>query len=382
MVPPLDYETLKLIWWALMGFLLIGFAVMDGFDFGVGALIPFAGKTDDERRVMINSIGPVWEGNQVWFVLAGGALFAAWPTLYATAFSALYVGMFLVLAALIIRPVSLVYRSKNPSPLWRSFWDWGLFISGVLPPFLFGVVMGNVLQGVPFEFDLDMRATYGGGFLSLLNPFGLLAGVISVAMIVQQGAAWLCIKTDGDVQARSIRFGSISGFIGAASFALAGLMVWFGLINEYAIQSGVDPSGPAYPLSKTVVLQSGAWMVNFWNAPWMWLAPIVGVGGMALAAIMLRASNGRLALVINSAAITGVIATQGFAMFPFLLPSSSHLASSLTVWDASSSHLTLFIMLVAAIIFMPLIIAYTSWVYYIIRGKVNLEALLGSKESY
>ncbi len=382
MVPPLDYETLKLIWWALMGFLLIGFAVMDGFDFGVGALLPFAGKTDDERRVMINSIGPVWEGNQVWFVLAGGALFAAWPALYATAFSALYVGMFLVLAALIIRPVSLVYRSKNPSPVWRSFWDWGLFVSGVLPPFLFGVVMGNVLQGIPFEFDQDMRASYGGGFLSLLNPFGLLAGVISVAMIVQQGAAWLCIKTDGEVQARSIHMGSIAGLIGAALFALAGVIVWFGLINEYAIQSGAVPGGPAYPLGKTVVLQSGAWMVNFWNAPWMWLAPLAGVGGMGLAALLLRAGKGRLALAVNSAAITGVIATQGFAMFPFLLPSSSHLASSLTVWDASSSHLTLFIMLVATIIFMPLIIAYTSWVYYIIRGKVNLETLLGSKESY
>ena len=382
MVPPIDYETLKLIWWGLLGFLLIGFAVMDGFDFGVSALLPFVGQTDDERRVLINSIGPVWEGNQVWFVLAGGALFAAWPALYATAFSGFYIAMFILLGAFILRPVSLVYRSKHSSQNWRSFWDWSLFATGVLPPFLFGVVMGNLLLGVPFRFEEDMRVSYDGGILGLLHPFALVAGLLSLAMLVQHGGAWLAVKTEEEVRDRAMTIGARAGLAAAFLFVLAGLGIWLGLGGGYVVQAGLVPNGPAYPLGKTVVEMDGAWLMNFRNNPWMWTAPIFGFGGLVLAALLLRAGKGRLALFTNALGIAGVISTQGLAMFPFLLPSSSDPGSSLTVWDASSSHLTLFIMLVAIVIFMPLILAYTSWVYYILRGKVSLAALLGAKESY
>ena len=161
----LDYPTLRVIWWALMGVLLIGFALTDGFDLGVAALLPFVGRTDAERRQVINTIGPTWEGNQVWFILGGGAIFAAWPMVYAVSFSGFYLAMFLVLSALILRPVGFKYRSKRPDPRWRAFWDWGLFVGGFVPALVFGVAVGNVLQGVPFRLDSDLRYFYEGPFL-------------------------------------------------------------------------------------------------------------------------------------------------------------------------------------------------------------------------
>ena len=157
-----DYQTLRIIWWLLLGVLLVGFAVTDGFDMGVGALLPFAARTDAERRVVINTVGPVWEGNQVWFILGGGAIFAAWPALYALSFSGFYLAMFLVLAALILRPVGFKYRSKKPDPAWRTRWDWALFIGGAVPSLIFGVAVGNALQGVPFHLTSDLRPIYEG----------------------------------------------------------------------------------------------------------------------------------------------------------------------------------------------------------------------------
>ncbi len=382
MTPPIDYETMKLIWGLLLGVLLIGYAVTDGFDMGVGALLPYVGRTDEERRLVINSVGPVWEGNQVWLVLGIGAIFAAWPAVYGTAFSGFYTAMFFILVPFIIRPVSFVYRSKNPNTSWRNFWDWGLFISGVVPAFMFGLLMGNILQGFPFHFTVDMRAVFGGSFFELFNPFALLAGMISLAMTVQHGAAWLVVKTDGAVQCRSKRLGMLAGLLATALFLFAGLAVWSGWVGGYIIKSGIDPNGPAIPLAKTVIRSAHAWTDNFGKYPLMWIAPLTGVLGLFFAAILVRFGKGKLSLFVSGLGIAGVISTQGLAMFPFILPSSSYPGSSLTVWDSSSSHLTLFIMLIATIIFMPLILIYTSWVYYIIRGKVNLETLLGSKESY
>src|SRR5208283_4606085 len=191
------YATLRLIWWVLLGVLLIGFAVTDGFDMGVGALLPFVAKKDIERRVTINTVGPVWEGNQVWFILGGGAIFAAWPALYAASFSGFYLAMFLVLAALILRPVGFKYRSKIESPVWRGFWDWALFIGGVVPALVFGVAFGNLFEGVPFGFDADLRFHSTITLISLLNPFALVVGLVSLSMIVLHGAVWLNLKTEG-----------------------------------------------------------------------------------------------------------------------------------------------------------------------------------------
>ena len=185
----LDYQTLRVIWWLLLGVLLIGFAVMDGFDLGVGTLLPFVAKTDEERRLVLNTIGPVWEGNQVWLVLGGGAIFAAWPPLYAVSFSGFYLAMFLILFALILRPVGFKYRGKMPSQRWRNNWDRHLFIGGFIPALIMGVAVGNVLLGVPFAIDDTARISYEGHLIGLLTPFALLAGLVSVAMLVAHGAA-------------------------------------------------------------------------------------------------------------------------------------------------------------------------------------------------
>ena len=197
----MDYEILRLIWWALLGILLIGFAVMDGFDLGTAALLPFVGKTDIERRVIINTVGPVWEGNQVWFILGGGAIFAAWPTLYAASFSGFYLAMFLVLATLILRPAGFNFRGKIDDIRWRAFWDWALFAGGVVPALVFGVAFGNLFQGVPFGFDSDLRFHSQITLTLLLNPFALVVGLVSLSMIVLHGAAWLNYKTEDAVQA-------------------------------------------------------------------------------------------------------------------------------------------------------------------------------------
>jgi cytochrome d ubiquinol oxidase subunit II len=369
------YDTLRLIWWVLLGILLIGFAVMDGFDLGTQMLLPFVARTDVERRVVINAVGPVWEGNQVWLVLGGGAIFAAWPPLYAVSFSGFYLAMFLILVALILRPVGFKYRSKRSDPRWREAWDWALFIGGFVPALVLGVAVGNVLQGVPFHFDDALRISYDGTTLfELLNPFALLAGALSVAMLTMHGAGWLRLKTDGDVARDAGRFGSVAAFVTLALFALGGLWLWLG-IDGYVITSPFVEGGPSNPLAKTVEVVPGAWFANYAARPWTLVAPAMALGGALVAGLMLRAGAGGSVLFASAASIIGIISTVGLSMFPFILPSSADPQSSLTVWDASSSHTTLFIMLGATTIFLPLILLYTAWVYRVLWGKVDAKGI-------
>ncbi|MDK4701796.1 cytochrome d ubiquinol oxidase subunit II [Rhizobium sp. CNPSo 4062] len=370
----IDYETLRIIWWLLLGVLLIGFAVTDGFDLGVGTLLPFVAKTDTERRIAINSIGATWEGNQVWLILGGGAIFAAWPPLYAVSFSGFYLAMFAILFALILRPVAFKYRSKRDSAGWKAGWDWALFIGGFIPSLIFGVAVGNVLQGVPFRFDDDMRIYYEGSFFALLNPYALLCGLLSVAMLVMHGAAWLQVKTDGIVAERARRYGTLAALAIIVLFALGGLFLWMG-IDGYHIASAVDVEGPSNPLLKTVEHSAGAWLVNYSAHPWMMIAPVLGFVGAAAALLAMLGRREVTVLLFSKLAIFGIISTVGLSMFPFLLPSSLDPRSSLTVWDASSSHLTLFIMLVVTIIFLPMILAYTAWVYRVLWGKVDEQTV-------
>ena len=370
----IDYDTLRVIWWLLIGVLLIGFAITDGFDLGTGTLLPFVAKTDMERRIVINTIGPIWEGNQVWLIVAGGAIFAAWPPLYAVSFSGFYLAMFIILASLILRPVGFKYRSKRDSDTWRAAWDCALFIGGFVPTLIFGVAMGNVLQGVPFRFNSDLRIFYEGSFFELLNPFALLCGLLSVAMLVMHGGAWLVLKTSGPVADRARNFGSLAALVTIALFAVAGLWVWAGF-GGYRITSVVDPMGASNPLMKTVVEESDAWFANYGSYPVLLLAPIFGFIGAAGALLGLGARR-EIATILSSAlSIFGIISTVGVSMFPFILPSSLDPRSSLTVWDSSSSHLTLFIMLVVTAIFIPLIVVYTSWVYRVLWGKVDEAAI-------
>lgn len=379
----ISLDVLRVIWWGLLGVLLIGFAATDGFDMGVGALLPFVARTDDERRVVINTVGPVWEGNQVWFILGGGAIFAAWPPLYAVSFSGFYLAMFAVLAALILRPVGFKYRSKREGHAWRNGWDWALFVGGAVPALIFGVAVGNVLQGVPFQITEDLMPLYPGAFyakfLGLLNPFALLAGVVSLTMLLLHGAGWLTLKTEGPVQRRAIAIGSVAGIVAILAYALAGVWLAYG-IPGYALTSEVAANGPSNPLLSTVAHQ-GSWLAAYALRPWIAIAPGLGIAGMALAILAMRKGNGA-ALIFSGLAIFGVIASVGLTMFPFILPSSIQPDASLTVWDASSSHLTLFVMLVVSVIFVPIILAYTAWVYKVLWGKVTTAEITENKNAY
>ena len=283
--------------------------------------------------------------------------------------------MFATLFALILRPVGFKYRSKRESAAWRTGWDWALFIGGFVPALIFGVAIGNVLQGVPFHLNDDLRIFYDGTTLfELLNPYAILCGLVSVAMLIMHGAAWLVLKTDGPVAARARGFGSIAALATTVLFALGGVFLWLG-IDGYRFTSEVVTDGPSNPLSKTVEVAGGVWFANYAAHPWMMLAPALGLVFPLVAFVLLRARREVLALLSSSLAIFGIIATVGLTMFPFILPSSVDPKSSLTVWDASSSHMTLFIMLVVALIFIPIIVAYTSWVYRVLWGKVDEKAI-------
>lgn len=379
---PLDFATLRLIWWGLMGVLLIGFALTDGFDLGVGALLPFVARTDEERRMVINTVGATWEGNQVWFILGGGAIFAAWPFVYAVSFSGFYLAMFLVLSALILRPVSFKYRSKRPHSAWRAFWDWGLFVSGFVPALVFGVAVGNVMIGAPFRLDSDLRSFYDGTLLGLFTPFSLLCGLLSVSMLLLHGAAWLGLKAErGPVADRARVIGTAAALLGLALFAGGGLYAAFGDLG-FRITGMLDANGFSNPLRTTVEAAPGAWLDNYGRYPWMMLAPALGFLGAVAALIGLWRRSEPLAFGGSSLSTVGIISTVGLSMFPFILPSSIDPQSSLTVWNASSSHLTLFIMLVVTIVFLPIVLIYTAWVYKVLWGRSTTTALKTNPDLY
>ncbi len=375
---PIDYETLRIIWWLLLGVLLAGFAVMDGFDLGVAMWLPWLGKSDLEKRVLINSIAPTWEGNQVWFILGGGAIFAAWPMLYAVSFSGFYLAMLLVLLALILRPVGFKYRSKQTSPTWRTCWDWALFVGGFVPALIFGVAIGNVLQGIPFHFDENLRPFYTGTFFELLNPYALLCGLLSVSMLAMHGAFFLNVKTQATIQARTITAGRITSLLTVVLFIAGGCWLYTG-IDGYSLTGTIPHDGPSNPLYKSVVRQAHAWFVNYQTMHATMLVPLVGIAAPLLACML--AHHARIAFVCSAASVAGIIATVGVSMFPFILPSVTNPEQSLVVWDSSSSQLTLLIMLVGTVIFMPIILLYTAWVYRVLRGKITGQTILDNEDT-
>lgn len=366
----IDYEVLRVIWWGLVGVLLIGFAITDGFDLGVGALLTIIGRTDDERRVMINTVGPHWDGNQVWFVTAGGAIFAAWPMIYATAFSGFYIALFLTLAALWMRPIGFDYRSKLPGKRWRQNWDWALFFGGFVPILIFGVAFGNLLQGVPFELDNTLKSTYSGSFFGLLNPFAILCGLVSVALLLNHGSTWLQMKTDGFVESRARSASTVLSLATVALFVLAGVWIAFG-IDGYVVTSTLDTGAVSNPMHKTVAIETGAWMKNYALYPWMVVAPALGIIGGLACALFSKVARGGWAFVSSSVMIAGVILTAGFSMFPFLMPSSTMPDVSLTMWDATSSEMTLRIMFFVACVFVPIVLSYTAYCFYVMRGRIK-----------
>ncbi len=374
-----DYATLRVIWWALLGTLLIGFAIMDGFDFGVAGLLKVLGRDNEERLVLIEGIEPTWEGNQTWFILGGGATFAAWPMLYAVSFSGMYLAIFLVLLAFILRPVGFNFRGKIHDPRWASLWDWVLTASGVVVMLISGIAFGNLFLGLPFRFDDDLRMSWQGGLFDLLHPFALLAGLVSLSMLLAHGACWAALKADHLIAVRAVRMARWLTLLYAALYVLAGIWLAYG-IPGFAIAGAVASEGVSNPLYKQVA-QGGSWFASYLQYPWFWSAPLLAL----VAAVGVQVLIGRRSVagfIASSVMVGGTIASAGFALFPFLLPSSLDPRSSLTVWDASSSRGTLLLMLVVTVVLLPIILLYTGWVYRVMRGRVTLEQLRKAHGGY
>ncbi len=351
-----DYDTLQVIWWILVAVLFLGFALTDGFDMGVGALLPFVGRDDTERRILINAIAPHWDGNQVWFILAAGAIFAAWPPVYGTAFSLFYIPLMVILFALFFRPVGFDYRSKLEDARWRAFWDWGICVGSALPAFLMGVAFGNLFLGLPFTVDDLRRTLIDASQLHLLHPFALLSGILGLALLVLHGAAYATLRTDAVLRSRLARAARGAALVAVLAFVAAGL--WLTVIDGLRLEED------------GVRVMAGAWLDNYRRWPLMVVLPLAGLAGMALAAF----AAGRRALAAfagSSLAIVGVLGTAGLSLFPFIVPSSLEAAASLTVFNATSSRYTLGVMLAAAVVFVPLILAYTLWAYRRLWGRVT-----------
>lgn len=376
----IEYDLLKIIWWVCIGALMIGFSILGGRDHGVGALLLFLGKNDDQRRILINSIGPTWDGNQVWFLTFGGALFAAWPMVYAAAFSGLYFGLLVVLFALILRPPGFDYRGKLDDPRWRRTWDVCLFISGVVPPLVFGVALGNLFLGMPFHLDQDLRSYYTGSFFGLLTPFPLLMGVMVLSAFLVQGALFIQGKTNAPLNMRALKV----AWVAAGVFVLSalGAGVWCYQLPGFEITQIPPVDMSLIPLDKTVERSVGMWFNFFSQWPMLWGIPIFAGGCLLLALWCATLQKCIAAFCFHSLTISATIVTLGVLYFPFIFPSSTHPHHSLTVWDAVSSQKTLMLMLVAVVILLPIVLLYTGWVMRVMRGKVTEENTLNKIESY
>lgn len=376
----LHYEHLRLIWWLLLGVVLSGFAILDGFDFGAIALLPFVAREEQERRIVLNTLGALWEGNQVWLILGGGVIFAAFPLVYAVAFSGLLEAILLLLFFLILRPVAFKYRSKLDHPVWRSTWDVILCLCGVVPALVFGVGVGNALLGVPFHFDSDLRMQYTGSFWSLFSPFALLCGLLSLTLMITQGALYLNLKTEGRILERARSVARWTTMVALILFAVGGLAQPH--ISAYQVTSALPHDAPSNPLNKEVGRVMGGWLMNFKTFPWFMIAPGLAFLGFLAARVCLSLKKHLTAFVFHSLAVMGVVFTAGCSLFPFLLPSSSHPNMGLTIWDASSSLSTLKTMLYVAVFFLPIVLTYIAWAYRLMRGVVNAAFLKQEHSSY
>lgn len=338
----MEWQTLAIVWFVLEGVLLAGYAILDGFDLGVGILHPFVPRTDEEKRISINSIGPLWDGNEVWLVTFGGALFAAFPEAYASVFSGFYTAFFLLLVALIFRAVSMEFRGKIDSPAWKRFWDWGFFGGSSLATLLFGVAVGNAMIGLP----LDERGNFLGTLADQLGPYPLLVGLMTLAMFAMHGGLFLYLKTEGDFQARLRDWMWRSfGFF----------LVTYMLATMYTI---------------ALVPQATA---NFRSYPWMAVIIVINVLAVANVPRCLYWKKPAMAFASSCVIIATLVGLFGLALFPNLVTASNDPANSVTIFSAASSAKTLGIMLIIAAIGMPFVLAYSTVIYWTFRGKVKLS---------
>jgi cytochrome bd ubiquinol oxidase subunit II len=369
----LEPDTLRLVWWLVIAVLIVGFVLADGFDLGALILLPWVGHTDDERRVVLNAVGATWEGNQTWLVTAAAATFAAWPLVYAVSFSGLYFAMLLALFALFLRPVGFDYRSKLADKRWRAAWDWALFAGGLVPALVFGLLLGNLFVGLPFKLDEDLRSVYSGGFLDLFHPFACLVAIAAVAVCTMHGGAYLQMRLQGGLGRR------VAGCTVAAAVVL---MLLFAICGAWLATTlpglRVDGAGSAWtPLpaaaSARIVAAPAAWAGNYARSGALLAFPIGALLAIAATAALTRAGRDRLAFAGSACAVVATLLSAGVALFPFVLPSSVAPAASLTLWNASASPKTLQIMLWVVLLFVPLILLYTGWVYRVLRGPITVE---------
>ena len=331
---------LNILWFVLVAVLFIGFFILEGFDYGVGMLLPFLGRDDRERRVIVNTIGPVWDGNEVWVLTAGGAIFAAFPNWYATLFSGFYLALFLMLFALIIRAVAFEFRSKDERPAWRALWDWAIFVGSAIPALLWGVALGNLLRGVP----IDANMQYVGGFFNLLNPYALIGGLATLSMFLLHGALFLNLKTDGELRERAL---AATRRIGPVTTVLVFLFVFATpfLTDAYA-RLGVNPG--VVPVAGGLTLLAAGWMVRQGRIGW--------------------------AFVLTSLNIALSVVTIFMALFPRVMVSSLNPDWSLTIYNASSSRYTLGVMSIVALIFVPIVLGYQIWSYWVFRRRISVKS--------
>lgn len=375
------YFYLIITWWLLLGVLLMGVGAMVGMDMGVGTVLRYVGRTDLDRKVILRIIGPHWDGNQVWFVLGGGALFAAWPLVYATAFSGFYIVMLILLWSMIVRPLGFEYRNQLPSESWRNLWDWSLFVSGFVPMLIFGAAIGNVLLGVPFHFDGRLVSYYTGSFLALFNPYAILCGLVSVMLAIYMGASMILVGSgEPTISQRALRAALFSGVAALVLLTIGG--IWSATLPGFELVQSPAPGIQQTPLHQTVATVPGGLLQNYAKYPALWALPALAYVALVFGMWALR--RGRAVVGWWSGVVTwvAVLSMVGAVMFPFILPSSTQPSHSLTVWNSGASTLTMGWMLGFTVIFMPIIVTYTSWAFYIMRGKVDSEQVQSSKQSY
>lgn len=328
---------LNVLWFILIAVLYIGYFVLEGFDFGVGILLPFLGKTDTKRRVIINTVGPHWDGNEVWLLTAGGATFAAFPQWYATLFSGFYLPLFLMLIALIVRGVAFEFRSKDDNPRWRATWDWAIFVGSFLPALLWGVAFTNFIKGVP----IDANMMYVGGFWNLLNPFALLGGAVSVLAFTIYGAIFLTLKTGEEIAEPARRIAGQLWFPMLIVLVAYTIVMYFS--TDILTKLGVNP-GPI-PIFTVIALLTAGWFLRQKRDGWSFL--------------------------FMASAIVLAVTTVFMILFPRVLVSSTDPAYSLTIYNSSSSPYTLRVMSIVALIFVPIVLAYQGWTYWVFRKRVS-----------
>lgn len=334
----MSHEFFQTLWFLLIAVLWIGFYFLEGFDFGVGMLLPFLGKKDEERRAIINTIGPVWDGNEVWLLTAGGATFAAFPQWYATMFSGFYLALFLLLLGLIMRGVSFEYRSKVADPKWRNTFDWMIAIGSFLPSLLLGTAFANILRGVP----INEKMMYTGNLFTLLNPYGLLGGLTTTAVFLLHGANFLALKLDGELRERARNLAKTLWYVAAVLYLI--LTVWTYILGFWA-RGKVNPG--IIPIAAVVLLLVALHFINQKREGW--------------------------AFVMVALSIVLTQATFFLAMYPNVMISSTNPAYNLTIYNASSSQYTLTVMSIVALIFVPIVLVYQGWTYWAFRKRISTE---------